>query len=190
MIEVRKCIDAAVEIGCPMVKISAPTIEGGSVADAAIGLSDWLGALAERATAVRIVLRNAGSFRTAAAMWKILDRLGNIVGCCLDVDSAAAAGESSAVAVPVLNSRIHLVQVGRMDAAERVVKRLRGIGYGGYILIAGGSERGGVARVDHCDVGMGAAAGGFRCGGGGGSGAKKNTRFIGGCFARRVQADD
>jgi sugar phosphate isomerase/epimerase len=151
--ELRKFIDTAAAIGCSNVKIFDTQVKPGqnrAVVGAALG--DWLLPLGDHAAGagVCIVIENALSFRAAKEIWTILDRLSHpSIAACWDVFNAALIGEPPAVSVPTLNTRISYAQVkdakfGPLGATycklaegdvqvERFIKRLRGIGYEGYV---------------------------------------------------------
>lgn len=100
---------------------------------------------------VEVLFENAGSFNRAKEWWWLLNLVNHpLVGMCWNVANAAAAGESSGVSVPCLNSRIHLAKVkdtsvgegsGFMPLGEGTVgiesfiKRLRGIGFDGAVSV-------------------------------------------------------
>jgi sugar phosphate isomerase/epimerase len=151
--ELKKNIDTAAAIGCPLVKIfDAQMKPGQSRATVGAQMGDWLIPLGDYAAGadVCIVVENALSFRMAKEMWTILDRVNHpSIAACWDVFNAALIGETPAISVPTLNSKIQYTQVkdatfGPLGATycklgegnvqvERFVKRLRGIGYQGYV---------------------------------------------------------
>ena len=98
------------------------------------------------------LLVNQKTFGFSRDIWAVLDRLRHpAVGSCWDVLTAAVMGERPGVSVPTLNSRIRMVRVGDAligdgiavgcaigdgdVAVEQFLKRLRGIGYGGYVVV-------------------------------------------------------
>lgn len=113
--ELRAYIDTASRLGCGLVKIFDTQVRAGhSRSTAATALGDWLLPLGDYAADhdVMIVVENALSFRQAKEMWTILDRLDHpAIACCWDVFNAALVGESSAISVPVLNSKIQYTQL-------------------------------------------------------------------------------
>jgi sugar phosphate isomerase/epimerase len=158
--QIGKLIDAAAVLGCPSVAVGANTIEIGRSAVTGM-LGDWLTRLGDRAEkcGVGVLLVNQKTFGASRAIWGVLDRLRHpAIGCCWDVFVAAVMGERPGVSVPTLNSRIRLARVsdakisgdgavgcklGEGDVAvEYFVKRLRGIGYDGYLTVnsTGGAE--------------------------------------------------
>jgi sugar phosphate isomerase/epimerase len=150
---IGKLIDAAGEMGCPWVVVGANTISIGRSAVTAM-LGDWLGRLGDWAAkcGVGVLLGNQKTFGASSDIWAVLDRLRHpAIACCWDVLTAATMGERPGVSVPTLNSRIRLVRVGDAKiadgavsacklgegdvAVEQFIKRLRGIGYGGYAIV-------------------------------------------------------
>jgi sugar phosphate isomerase/epimerase len=153
--DLRKFIDTAAAIGCPLVKIFDTQVRAGqNRQSAAVKLGDWLLPLGDYAAQhdVTIVVENALSFRAAKEMWLVLDRIQHpSIACCWDVFNAALIGESPWVSVPTLNARIQYTQVkdaklGSLGATfcklgegdvevETFVDRLRGVGYQGYVTM-------------------------------------------------------
>jgi sugar phosphate isomerase/epimerase len=160
--EVKQFIDTAVIVGCPLVKVFDSMVEPGgpmrlgnhSRSATAIALGDWLLPLGDYAAErdVTILVENALSFRGSKEMWLILDRLNHpSITCCWDVFNAALIGETPAVSVPTLNSKIQYTQVkdaklGPLGAAycklgegdvkvQNFMIRLMGIGYDGYVTL-------------------------------------------------------
>lgn len=144
--ELRQWIDLAAELSCPRVMIRDPEPRRG-MSGLAIGsaLGEWLAPIADRALArgVIVLVCNDATLTTARLMWTALERLCHpAVACCWDLHNASRAGESPAVSVPTLNSRI---RYARVDAREPMsgsdvqlfLTRLRGIGYDGYVTAAG-----------------------------------------------------
>lgn len=153
--ECRRFVDMACAVGCGLVKVFDTQVQPGqSRWSTALALARWLEPLADYAAErdVQIVVENALSFRAAKEMWFILESVNHpAVSCCWDSLSAALIGESPAVSVPVLNSRIQLVHVkdarirptgaefcllGEGDVpVEKLLIRLRGIGYRGWVSV-------------------------------------------------------
>jgi fatty-acyl-CoA synthase len=151
--ELRQYIDLAGRLGCGLVKVFDMEVRPGqSRPTAGMALGDWLLPLGDYALSrdVTIVVKNALSFRSAKEIWAILERVGHpSIACCWDELSAAQIGEPPALSVPVLNSKIQFVQVkdariGPLGVThcklgegnvpiEKLVIRLRGIGYGGWV---------------------------------------------------------
>jgi sugar phosphate isomerase/epimerase len=151
--DLKKYIDTAAEIGCPLVKIFDTQVKPGwSRASTGIALGDWLLPLGDYAAEkdITIVVENALSFRAAKEMWTIIDRVNHPSICvCWDLFNAALIGESPAYSVPTLNSKIAYTQIkdakfGQLGATytkvgegdvqiRNFMRRLRGIGYDGYI---------------------------------------------------------
>ncbi|MCC6424325.1 MAG: sugar phosphate isomerase/epimerase [Phycisphaerales bacterium] len=133
-------IELASLLQCPVVKISDVYIKPRQSRSAAgLALGEWLARLGDSAAEKKVMLGvgNAISFRTARVLWTVLEPLGHrSVGTAWDVHSAAEAGESPWVSVPMLNSRIiyAIVKEGRADV-RGFVQRLRGIGYEGWVTV-------------------------------------------------------
>jgi sugar phosphate isomerase/epimerase len=151
--DLRRAIDLATQVGCPMVRVADAQLRPGQARQAVVAaLGAWLAPAADYAASksVRIVVENQLSFRNARAMWLICEVLDHpAVALCWDILNATLVGETPAVAIPLLNSRIGLVQVrdawlrptgavycplgqGDVPVAE-TCNRLRGIGYDGWI---------------------------------------------------------
>ncbi len=153
--DIRRFIDTAQAVGCGMVKVRDVVVgRGRTHAEVA---SRWAVAMASAAdhaaeAGVALVIENAQSFRTASQVWMILEALGDpAVGACWDPLSAALAGETPIISVPVLNSRMRLVQVrdalidggtsslcviGRGSVLlPELFRRLRGVGYDGWVSV-------------------------------------------------------
>lgn len=161
--DLRRHIDVARQIGCPVVKIFDTEVKPGSVLmpwrgqsryGAGVALSDWLAPLADYAgdRGVIIAVENALSFRNSKELWTIVDRLNHpSVGIAWDLFNAAMVGESPSYSVPTLNSKIvytqlkdakfgplgaTLVKVGEGEVKIRdFLRRLRGVGYEGYVTV-------------------------------------------------------
>jgi sugar phosphate isomerase/epimerase len=159
----RRFIDTAAALGCSTVKVfDSEALPGSpynpfswgnhSRSASAIDLGEWLLPLGDYAAErdVCIVVENALSFRGSKEMWLILERLSHpSISCCWDVANAAMIGESPAISVPTLNSRIQYVQVkdanlGPLGASfcklgdgdvqvKNLLIRLLGIGYTGWV---------------------------------------------------------
>lgn len=151
--DLRKYIDVAQAIGCPMVKLFDTHLKPGQDrAGAAVAMGQWLLPLGDYAAEhdVMLVVENMLSFRNSKEMWMMLDMNSHpAVGACWDVFNAALVGESPYISVPTLNSRIQYTQVkdaklGSLGATlcplgegdvqvKTFLTRLRGIGYEGYV---------------------------------------------------------
>ena len=153
--ELRRHIDVAQAIGCPVVKIFDTQVRPGrSRALTGNLLADWLLPQADFAAerGVIIAIENALSFRNAKELWGIVDRMNHpSVGVAWDLFNAAMVGEGPAYSVPTLNSKIVYTQVkdaklgalgatyvkiGEGDCKVRdFLRRLRGVGYEGYVTV-------------------------------------------------------
>ena len=151
--DLRKFIDVAQAIGCPMVKLFDTHLKPGQDrAGAAVAMGQWLLPLGDYAAEhdVMLVVENMLSFRNSKELWMMLDMNNHpAVGACWDAFNAALVGESPYISVPTLNSRIQYTQVkdaklGSLGATlcplgegdvpvKSFLTRLRGIGYSGYV---------------------------------------------------------
>ena len=153
--EVRRLVDAAQALECPFVRVPGMRLHGGQgPAEGAVAFGRWLLPLAEYAAdrAVTLLVENSLSFRRARDLWLVLETVNHPgLSACWDMLSAAQVGEDPSLSVPVLNSRLQFVRVrdalaGQAGAAfcklgegvvplEKGLKRLRGIGYGGWVCV-------------------------------------------------------
>jgi sugar phosphate isomerase/epimerase len=153
--ELREYIDTAAAVGCPWVKVfDADAKPGVSRSMLGVELGDWLVPLGDYAAeaGVGILVENSLSFRTAKEIWSILDRINHpSIAACWDIFNAALLGETPAISVPVLNSKLQYAHVkdatfGPLGAAfcklgegdvqvQKFIKRLRGIGFEGYVTV-------------------------------------------------------
>lgn len=149
-----QAIETAARIGCRAVRLFGYEVEAGQdrrqviqrIAERARPLADKAGELG-----VELLFENAGGLSVAKDWWWLLEVLGHpMAGLCWNVANAAAAGESPAVSVPTLNSRIRIVKVkdtvigagsgfvplgeGTVGIAQ-CVRRLLGQGFGGTISV-------------------------------------------------------
>ena len=150
--DVKRFIDAAVELGCSVVQVADTQVRAGHGRAAAGGrLAQWLLPLADYAADrdVTLVVENLLSFRTAKELWMALEIVDHpSLGVCWDVFNAALVGEAPASSIPVLNNRIRHVHVKDAELAPLgarftklgegqvalvdLFRRLRGIGFEGY----------------------------------------------------------
>ena len=153
--DLRAYIDTAARLGCKVVKIFDTAVQPGQNRQkVAVALGKWLEAAGDYAASrdVLIVVENALSFRAAKELWLVLETISHpAVAACWDVFNAAQIGESPAISVPTLNSRIQYVQVkdaklgplgaiycklGEGDVkVKQFLIRLMGIGYGGWVTV-------------------------------------------------------
>jgi sugar phosphate isomerase/epimerase len=151
--DLRRFIDTAHELACPLVRIFDTQVRPGETRASAAGrLAKWIAPIADHAAErhVGLVIENTLSFRNSKEMWLILEMLSHpSVGVCWDVFNAALIGEPPSVSVPTLNNRIRYVQVkdaqlGSLGAnfcklgegnvrVPDFLQRLKGIGYTGWI---------------------------------------------------------
>jgi sugar phosphate isomerase/epimerase len=156
----RRSIDAAQGIRCPAVAIAGARVKPGATrSTVAVAMGDWLLPLGDYAAerGVKLLVRNSLSFKVAGEMWLVLDRLSHpAIACGWDVVNGVIAGESPAVSVPTLNSRIVQVHVddaeidggnaasvplGTGDVPLKTFfTRMRGIGFGGWVVYTPGTR--------------------------------------------------
>lgn len=153
--ELGRYIDLAAAVGCGIVKVR--DVQPGhrcSIGVASSALAEFLIAYASNAAGkdVAVAVENAFTLRTATRLWTVLEQVDSpAVVACLDIAHAAAAGESVAVSVPTLASRIATVDIDEgsgfriqgsegtatsalaPNAAQKLLIRLRGIGYRGFV---------------------------------------------------------
>ena len=124
--------------------LDTPVHPGRTAGGTAVEMAEWLLPVADYAAArdVTLVVENALYFRRAKELWMLLEAIGHpAVGVAWDLESATRAGESSAVSVPTLNLRIQYARVAwGPGAVEEFMRRLKGIGYGGYVTVSGAVE--------------------------------------------------
>ncbi len=147
-------LELAAKIGCGFVRVFGNEIAPGEDHQVVTRrIVEQLRPMAERAAelGVGLLIENAGSFATAKQWWWLLNLVDQPgVGISWNAANAAAAGEPASVSVPMLNSRIRLAKVKDTRVGEGAgfvplgegtvgieafVKRLLGIGYGGYICV-------------------------------------------------------
>lgn len=155
--EIVKYMETAAAIGCPLVRIYGLNVMPGENRNAVIQrIASRVPALAEKAVelGVQLLFENAGSFSAAKEWWWLLNLVDHpMVGMSWNVANAAAADPNErggGMAVTMLNSRIKLVKVKDTKFGEGVgflplgegdvnielfLKKLRGIGYDGYISV-------------------------------------------------------
>ena len=110
---VRRLIDLAARVRAPHVRILDAAVPPG-VEPGAAGLRylDWVVPLADHAArgGVALLVQNALAHRTARRVWAVIDQADHpALGVAWDPLAAASAGESYAVSIPTLNSRIRHV---------------------------------------------------------------------------------
>jgi fatty-acyl-CoA synthase len=111
----KQAIDLAAAVECPLVRVFPFEIRGGKSRKQAVAM------IAERVlravdhadrTGVRVMIENGGSFATAALLMDILDRAQTpLLGVCLNVAVAAAAGESPEAGMNVVGDRLMAVRI-------------------------------------------------------------------------------
>jgi sugar phosphate isomerase/epimerase len=149
--ELRRQIEVAGGLGCRRLRMLDTTIPRGHAGvSAAVEMGRWLLPAADVAAevGVTIVVENALSFRKAGQVWTMLESISHPnVAACWDALTAVRVGESPAVSVPTLNSRIQYVRLRDPRPGEAAVPvqnlliRLRGIGYTGWVTVETSAER-------------------------------------------------
>lgn len=149
---VRDVCAMARALASPMVHARAAAFgRRTSQTDAVLASLLIAGADEAQRTGLRLVIDNPPERPLARDLWALLDRCNHpALAACLDATAAARAGEGPAISVPVLNSRIALVSVDLDStgdgfeqgdlAVEDLIHRLRGIGYGGCLLLQGADD--------------------------------------------------
>lgn len=153
-IAAKRAIDLAIELGCPAVRMFAYDVDPGQSVDGAMrSIAHQAEPLVEKAGAagVQLLFENAGSFSRAKQWWWLFNLIDHpMLGMMWNVANAAAAGESVAVSIPMLNHRIRIVKAKDLRVGEgsgftqlgdgtvgidKLVKRLLGQGFDGYISV-------------------------------------------------------
>lgn len=153
-VEVRRCIDEAGAIGCDLIKILDTSAKGDRAASAT-RMGRWLTPLGDYAAehGVGIVVENRLTFRRAGDLWLMLETTNHpAVAAAWDFRTALAAGESFAVSIPALNTRIEYVTVHWPDndersTLERFFHRLQGVGFHGWAAVHAGTEQGAAEAI-------------------------------------------
>jgi len=152
--QIREQLKVADAMGCQFIRVFGNEVLPGENRKAAIQrIGERAGVLAQDAgeLGIQILFENAGSFAVAKDWWTMFNNVEHpMLGVCWNVANAAAAGESPALSVPMLNHRIAMAKVkdtvvgegsGYVQLGEGTVevqhfiKRLLGIGYDGYVSV-------------------------------------------------------
>src|SRR4051812_11917919 len=149
--ELRRQIEVAGTLRCRRLRMLDTTIPRGHAGvSAAVEMGRWLLPAADVAAELggAIVVENSLSFRKAGQVWTMLESINHPnVAACWDALTAVRVGESPAVSVPTLNSRIQYVRLRDPRPEEAAVPvqnlliRLRGIGYTGWVTVETTVER-------------------------------------------------
>ncbi len=152
--ELADRIAFAQQLGCAILKIGPGSIfartdtASPAIIDRLLGLGDIAAA-----AGVSLLIENQPMTGSAVRLWHLLDRLNHpSIGCVWNTLAAAIAGDSPAVAVPTLNSRIRSVELedakgnplARCELGDgqlplqKTANRLRGIGFSGWLRIGFG----------------------------------------------------
>jgi sugar phosphate isomerase/epimerase len=141
----RGAIDSAARTGSGYVTIYDPPLRAGQTpGGTAAEMGEWLCPLADFAAerGVTVLVENALHFRRARDLWTLLEAVGHpSVAAAWDL---VRSGEQPSISVPTLNLRIQYARVADLSVpAEDFVRRLKGVGYRGYVTVdypAGVSE--------------------------------------------------
>jgi sugar phosphate isomerase/epimerase len=149
-------ISLAAEFNCPAVRFECDELLSRSQKTSARAV-DFARHCADLAAAhqIALLLENQPIRGSAITLWHLLDRINHpAVACCWNTFSALVAGDSPAVAVPTLNSRIQCVllqdgkkaqpfglplnlDLGTGDVpARKTLDRLRGIGFQNSLIVS------------------------------------------------------
>jgi sugar phosphate isomerase/epimerase len=113
--ETKACVDLAVQLEAPFVRVFGFEIVGSEPRKSALArITDRLIKCADycRNSGVRLVLENGGSFCTAVDLSEILDRVDSpMLAASYSLPVAQAAGESIENGVNVLGERLAIVKV-------------------------------------------------------------------------------
>ena len=113
--ETKACVDLAVQLEAPFVRVFGFEIVGNEGRRSALArIADRLGKCADycRNSGVRLVIENGGSFCTAVDLAEILDRVDSqMLAASYSLPVAQAAGESIENGVNVLAERLAVVKV-------------------------------------------------------------------------------
>lgn len=153
-IAATRAIELAAAIGCPALRVFAYDVDPGQSRQRAMQLiAEQARPLVDKAAdrGVQLLFENAGSFTRAKEWWWLFNLVDHpMLGLVWNVANAAAAGESVAVSLPMLNSRIRIVKAKDLVVGEgsgfcqlgdgtvgidRMVKRLLGLGFDGWISV-------------------------------------------------------
>lgn len=154
MVLANRYLQMAADMGCPYVRFFGHEVRPGDSRQSAMQrIAERMNELARKGSSlgVQVLMENAGSFNRAKEWWWIFNLVDHpMTGLVWNVANAAAAGESAAVSVSTLNSRIRLAKVKDTNVGEgsgytalgegtvgieNFVKRLLGIGFNGYITV-------------------------------------------------------
>jgi hypothetical protein len=147
-LELPDRITLAGELNCPHVRFAWPELTSGKEAIAARAV-DWIRACADLAadSGVTLLIENDAQLGGAVRLWHLLDRIDHpALACGWNSTAGASAGESSSVAVPLLNTRIQSAAFGvdecltRADGVRNTLNRLHGIGFDGEVMVRPGTK--------------------------------------------------
>lgn len=122
--ETKACIDLAVQLEAPFVRVFGFEIVGNEPRKNALArITDRLIKCADycRNSGVQLLLENGGSFSTAVQVAEVIDRVGSpLLSASYSLPVAAAAGEVIENGVAILGDRIKVVKVKDLKAGRPV----------------------------------------------------------------------
>jgi sugar phosphate isomerase/epimerase len=122
--ETKACVDIAVQLESPFVRVFGFEIVGSESRKSAMGrIVGRLTKCADycRNSGVRLVIENGGSFNTAADLAEIIDRVGSpLLNASYSLPVAQAAGESLESGVALLGERLGVVKVKDLKGGKPV----------------------------------------------------------------------
>lgn len=154
----KGCLERASAMGCPFVRVLPGPLPRGRSSDSLLNTlteqGQSLAALAAK-LGVTLLFENDSTMSLAHPWWRVMNQIDHAaVGMVWNVTTAALAGESPAISIPALNSRIRIVRLhvtGSTDAIttaateasalqrdallEHAMHRLMGIGFDGFVIL-------------------------------------------------------
>ena len=150
------CLERASAMGCPFVRVQPGPLARGRSSDSLLNtLAEQGRSLAPIAAklGVTLLFENDAAMSAAHPWWRVMNQIDHpAVGMVWNVTTAALAGESPAIWVPALNSRLRIVRLAlsgdvnpdpstsatvlQNDALlEHTMHRLMGIGFDGFAIV-------------------------------------------------------
>ncbi len=150
------CLERAAAMGCPFVRVLPGPLPRGRSSDSLLNtLTEQGHSLAAHAAKIGVTLlfENDTTMSLAHPWWRVMNQIDHpAIGVVWNVMTAAQAGESPAISIPALNSRIRIVRLAwssdavadtktstpasHQDALiEHAMHRLMGIGFDGFVIL-------------------------------------------------------
>lgn len=112
----RRCIDTAITIECPLVRVFGFRVPNAERRASAVArIAERIKKVADHAdrTGVRICVETGGSFASPAEVLELVEAVnaGPLVGVCLNIAATAAAGSRLADAITTLGDRLLSVRI-------------------------------------------------------------------------------